>query len=111
MMTSPHRLSLITIVGLLTLLLTACGPTSYSVDEHIDRAQQAHAEGDLRTAIIEIKNALQQEPSRAEARRLLGLYNLETGDAAAAEAELIRARDLSADPDAVRLLLARAWLM
>ena len=73
--------------------------------------QQAYAEGDLRTAIIEIKNALQQDPSQAEARRLLGEYSLAVGNGAEAEAELVRAQDLGADPDQLRLPLLRAWLM
>ena len=111
MITTPRHLASAIIAGLCALLLVGCGPTTYTVDEHIDRAQQAHAEGNLRAAIIEIKNALQQEPSRAEARRLLGSYNLEIGDAVAAESELVRAGELGEDPDQVRLLLARAWLM
>ena len=111
MITTPRHLASAIIAGLCALLLVGCGPTTYTVDEHIDRAQQAHAEGNLRAAIIEIKNALQQEPSRAEARRLLGSYNLEIGDAVAAESELVRAGELGEDPDRVRLLLARAWLM
>ena len=110
MITPPRHLASAIIAGLCALLLAACGPTSYTVDEHIDRAQQAHAEGDLRAAIIEIKNALQQEPSRAEARRLLGLYNLEIGDPAGAESELQRARELGHDPDEVKIPLMRAWL-
>jgi len=92
-------------------LLAACGQVSYTADEHIDRARQAHAEGDLRTAIIEIKNALQQDASRAEARRLLGLYNLEVGDVVAAESELTRALELGGDRDGIRLPLTRAWLL
>lgn len=98
------------LLSLLALLLAGCGQTSYSVDEHIERAQSFHADGDLRAAVIEIKNALQREPSRADARRLLGLYNLETGDYAAAANELNRALELDADPALVRLPLARARL-
>ena len=93
------------------LLVTACGQTSFSAEEHVAQAQQAYAEGDLRTAIIEIKNALQQDPSQAEARRLLGEYSLVMGNAAEAEAELVRAEELGADPDQLRLPLLRAWLM
>ncbi|MFW6258858.1 MAG: tetratricopeptide repeat protein, partial [Halochromatium sp.] len=93
------------------LLVTACGQTSFSAEEHVAQAQQAYAEGDLRTAIIEIKNALQQDPSQAEARRLLGEYSLAAGNAAEAEAERVRAQDLGADPDQLRLPQLRAWLM
>lgn len=93
------------------LLLTACGQTSVPPEQLVAQAQQAYAEGDVRTAIIEIKNALQQDPSQAEARRLLGEYNLALGNAVEAEAELIRAQELGADPDQLRLPLLRAKLL
>ncbi|NBC48508.1 MAG: PEP-CTERM system TPR-repeat protein PrsT [Gammaproteobacteria bacterium] len=93
------------------LLVTACNETTYSADEHVARAQQAYAEGKVRQAVIEIKNALQQEPTRAEARRLLGEYNLDLGKAVEAETELVRAEELGGDPDKLRLPLLRAWLM
>ncbi|WP_201245052.1 XrtA/PEP-CTERM system TPR-repeat protein PrsT [Halochromatium salexigens] len=93
------------------LFVTACGQTSFSAEEHVAQAQQAYAEGDVRTAIIEIKNALQQDPSQAEARRLLGEYSLAAGNAVEAEAELVRAQELGADPEQLRLPLLRAWLM
>jgi putative PEP-CTERM system TPR-repeat lipoprotein len=93
------------------LLVAACGEVSYSAEEHVARSREAYAEGDLRKAAIEIKNALQQEPDRAEARRLLGEYNLELGKAIEAEAELVRAQELGGDPNAIRRPLLRAWLM
>lgn len=94
----------------LALLLVACGQVSYSVEDHIERAENAYADGDLRTAIIEVKNALQQDPAQSHARRLLGLYSLEMGDAGSAESELTKALELGEDPDLIRLPLARAWL-
>lgn len=106
-----RRLHLVTPLFAL-LLFTACNDaSSYSADEHVARAQQAYAEGKVRQAVIEIKNALQQEPSRAEARRLLGEYNLDLGKAVEAEAELVRAEELGGDPNRIRLPLLRAWLM
>ncbi|WP_200348108.1 XrtA/PEP-CTERM system TPR-repeat protein PrsT [Halochromatium glycolicum] len=93
------------------VLVSGCGKVTYSAEEHVARAEQAYAEGNLRQAVIEIKNALQQEPDRAEARRLLGEFNLLLGKAVEAEAELVRAEDLGGDPSALRLPLLRAWLM
>lgn len=108
----PCRRRQLLLASLAVLFLaTACGETSLSPDEHVVRAQQARAEGDLRTALIEIKNALQQEPSRPEARRLLGEYNLALGNAVEAEAELLRAQELGSDPDRLRLPLLRASQM
>ncbi|MEA3641359.1 MAG: XrtA/PEP-CTERM system TPR-repeat protein PrsT [Lamprobacter sp.] len=93
------------------VVVTACGQTSFSAEEHVAQARQAYAEGDIRTAIIEIKNALQQDPAQAEARLLLGEYNLAIGNGVEAEAELVRAQELGADPDQLRLPLVRAWLL
>lgn len=104
--TTRGRLILIT-----ALLVTACGQTSFSADEHLAQAKQAYAEGNLRTAIIEVKNALQQEPSLTEARMLLGEYSLDRGNGAEAEAELVRARELGADPAQLHIPLLRAWLL
>ncbi|MCH8037164.1 MAG: tetratricopeptide repeat protein, partial [Proteobacteria bacterium] len=60
----------------------------------LERAQQYFEEGDLRSAAVELKNALQREPGNAAARFLLGRVHLRSGNIAGAEKELLRARDL-----------------
>lgn len=96
---------------LVAFLITACGQIDLSAAERIARAEQAHADGNINAAVIEIKNALQQRPNHAEARRLLGEYSLALGEAEEAEAELERAQALGSDPVALQLPLLRAWSM
>ncbi|MBK1672852.1 hypothetical protein CKO35_05950 [Ectothiorhodospira shaposhnikovii] len=79
-------------VILLSVMLAGCGRTSYSVDEYLARGMDFEARGDLAAAVIEYKNALQQEPASAEARFRLGMALLEQGDAVGARQELDRAR-------------------
>ncbi len=101
-------LALTLIVG---VALAGCGKTSYTAAEHLERAASYQQEGNLSAAIIEVKNALQQEPSNAEARRQLGLLHLEIFDGTTAQAELKRAADLGFDRAALRLPLMKAALL
>ncbi len=91
------------------LLLLAGGCSKPLTDaEHLARAESAREEGDRRTAVIELKNALRQNPRNIEARRLLGEIYVEMGDGAAAEKELKKAVELGLAREAVALPLARA---
>ncbi|MEF7616829.1 XrtA/PEP-CTERM system TPR-repeat protein PrsT [Aquincola sp. MAHUQ-54] len=67
----------------------------------------AHEPG---AAVIQLKNALQQQPDDAEARFLLGRASLEIGDAVAAGAQLRRAIDLGHPAAQAVPLLAQAQL-
>ena len=91
------------------LLLTACGPASLTEEQHYQRAEALEHSGDLRGALIEWKNVVQRNPSRADARLRLGLVSLELGDHAAARAEFERAMQLGMDPSEVLLPQARTW--
>lgn len=93
---------------LVALLLTACGGDN--PDTLLASAKEYMAKNDNKAAIIQIKNALQSDPSQPEARFLLGKALLDSGDAAAAELELKKALDLKQAPDQVVPLLARALL-
>jgi putative PEP-CTERM system TPR-repeat lipoprotein len=95
----------------LVSLLGACGQTSYTVEERLERATAFEAEGNIRAAIIEMKNALQQEPGHAEARLRHGLLHLEVADGAAAHAELQRALDAGIPAERVKVPLLRAALL
>jgi cellulose synthase operon protein C len=94
----------------LLFAVAACGTVSLSEEQYLQRAVDAEAAGDLRSAVIELKNALQRNPSNAEARLKLGLLNLQLGDVGGARAELQRAAALDPDSKIVRLALARVWL-
>ena len=93
---------------LLTLLLAACGGDS--PDSLITSSKAYLAKNDTKAAVIQLKNALQQNPKLAEARFLLGSALLESGDIAGAEVELRKALELKHPADEVVPVLARTLL-
>jgi putative PEP-CTERM system TPR-repeat lipoprotein len=88
-------------------ILAGCGdkPETFVV-----AAKAALEKNDRSAAIIQLKNALQANPDLGEARYLLGKSLLETGDVAAAEKELRKARELKVPDDQVVPLLAHAQI-
>ncbi|WP_326533298.1 XrtA/PEP-CTERM system TPR-repeat protein PrsT [Pseudorhodoferax sp.] len=90
------------------LLLAGCGDNPQSL---LSSAKEYMAKNDHKAAAIQIKNVLQKQPNSAEARFLLGASLLATGDAAAAEIELRKARELKYPDDEVVPRLARAMLL
>lgn len=81
---------------LLALLLVACADDKeLTAAAFLDRAKQLTAAGDTAAAVVELKNALQREPSLNEARWLLGLAYLESYDGALAESQFDRLRAAS----------------
>ena len=96
-------------LSLLLLGLTACGSHD-SAEEHVAKAREFISGADYKSAIIELKNALQLDNQLAEARYLLGTTYLESGDTPSAEKELERALQLGWPTDQVRPVLARTLL-
>lgn len=95
------------IVSIIVLLsLTACGEVK-DAETLIAEAVEYQQKGDDNAAIIQLKNALQQEPNHKEARYELGVLLQKTGDLLAAEKELERALSLGADANAVLPVLSR----
>ena len=90
-------------------LPVACGGSLTDAD-YVQRAQGYLDRGELNAAIIELKNAIQQNRENAQARTLLGKVQLEVGNAAEAEKELRRASEFGVADEAVLPLLARAVL-
>lgn len=92
------------------LLLAACAkePTD---TELFQQAQTTVASGDVRSALIHLKNALQKNPKNAEARLLLATVYIDSGDGAAAEKEISHATDIGTPSAQTTPLLARAWLL
>lgn len=88
--------------------LAACGGPS--AQESLQAAQSSLAKQDQAAAIVQLKNALQQDPNLLEARLLMGKTLLDRGEAAAAIVELDKARNLGAPGEEVIPALARALL-
>ena len=97
--------------GIAALLLASAlvgGCQRNTPDSMVASAKQYLADGDHKSAAIQLKNALQQDPKLAEARFLLGQAMLRTGDAAGAEIELRKALELGYPLAQVNPALARA---
>jgi putative PEP-CTERM system TPR-repeat lipoprotein len=90
---------------LLATLLTGCG--SGSAESMIASAKEFIGKHDNKSAIIQLKNALQKTPDNGEARFLLGSAEFSAGDLAGAENELRRALALHHAPEAVVPVLAQ----
>lgn len=73
-------------------------------------AKVAMEKGDLRTAMIELRNTVRQDPTNAEAHFRLGAIQLRMGDAVAAERGLRQARDNGFDPRPIAPLMAQAYM-
>jgi putative PEP-CTERM system TPR-repeat lipoprotein len=97
------------------LLLASCLAALVACSGSSDTELLASARGYLAksnnpSAIIELRNLLQQNPGLREGRFLLGKTLLETGDAAGAEVQLQRALDAGQPDTDVLPLLAKAMI-
>lgn len=93
------------------LLVIAAACASETEQQLIDSARTYLARKDSAAAEIELKRALEKNPSSSTARLLLARTLLEQGDPAAAELEYRKALDLGADRDQVVPELARTLLV
>jgi tetratricopeptide (TPR) repeat protein len=92
----------------LTLCLAACGGQPGTPYE---RGAAAFESGDIRTARVELLNALQQDPNNKAARIMQARVQLALGDGQAAEGEIARARQSGASVQETAHLLAEARLV
>lgn len=76
----------------------------------ISSAKDYIGKRDYKASIIQLKNALQKEPNQPEARYLLGLAALESGDLVTAEVELKKAADLAYPAEELQVAMARTLL-
>ena len=77
------------------IVLSACGGKSF--EEHVSQANLLIEKGNLEAAIIEIKNAVRQQPNSAEVRLLLASSYMASGQMAFAEKEFKTALEISND--------------
>lgn len=92
---------------LLAAFLGGCGDSPESL---IASSREFLAKNDNKAAVIQLKNALQQNPNLGEARFLLGKTLLDIGDTRGAEVELRKAHDLKYSPEQTIPLLSKAML-
>ncbi len=79
--------------------------------EYLQRAKNNQNQGNLEAAVVELKNALNQNPNNPEARFLLGTIYVELGVGAAAEKELRRAEKLGVAREAIMVPFGKSLLM
>jgi len=102
-------LGLISIMVLMSGLMSACARTSS--DEYLKQAVNDLAKNEFQTAVINLKNALQQDSKSVQARYLLGKTYIKLGDGAGAEKELKMAQSLGLPSDQLVVPLAKAYLL
>lgn len=95
-------------VAIAILLLAAC--TGQDPAQFIKTGQAHFDKKEYRAAAIEFKNALQKDASLNDARYLLGLTLLESGDSAGALVEFKKLWAVNYQPEQVGPLLARSQL-
>lgn len=98
-----------TIVLIIIGILFACG-VGMAESQYVSKAQKYIAEGKFKAGLIELKNALQENPDNTQARLLLGKLYLDTGNLPSAEKELSRASELGAMDETVLPLMGKALL-
>jgi putative PEP-CTERM system TPR-repeat lipoprotein len=88
---------------LLVLAMAGCG-FFISGEERVERAGEHLEHGRFREAMLELKTLLESEPDNIAGRMLLARVSLQLGDAATAEKEVRRARELGGDATEVQQL-------
>jgi len=96
-------------LGLVFASLLGCG--NETPEKLLASAKDYLAKNEPKTAVIQLKTALQRNPKLPEARFLLGKALLANDDAVAATVDLTKARDLKYPADEVVPLLAKALVM
>ena len=89
--------------------VSGCGKQE-SAHALLEQAKANHQKGDNKAAIIQLKSALQINPTSGEARYTLGTVYNDIGDYPAAEEELRRALQLGAEKGKARVALGQALL-
>src|ERR1700733_8619097 len=78
--------------------------------DYLSTAKASLKKGDLKSAQIDLRNAVRADPQSAEAHYLLGRVSIELGDPVAAEREADAARQRGFDPHQAVPLLTQAML-
>jgi putative PEP-CTERM system TPR-repeat lipoprotein len=89
--------------------LAACGRTQ-TAESLLAEAKQYQQKGDLKAALIQLKNAVEKSPENGDARLQLAALQLRMGDAVSAEKEARKARSLGVAADAALALQGKAMV-
>jgi putative PEP-CTERM system TPR-repeat lipoprotein len=87
--------------------LAACGRTQ-STESLLTEAKQYQQKGDMKAALIQLKNAVEKSPENGDARMQLAALQLKMGDTASAEKEARKARSLGIAADVALPLEGKA---
>jgi putative PEP-CTERM system TPR-repeat lipoprotein len=98
------------VAAALAFIVWLAGCSNDTPETRLASAKHYLAQNDSKSAYIELKNALQQQPDLGEARFLLGKVMFDGGELAPAAIELRKANELHYAPEAVVPLLAGALL-
>ncbi|NOY63183.1 MAG: PEP-CTERM system TPR-repeat protein PrsT [Gammaproteobacteria bacterium] len=101
---------LCSVLLLLVIFLPGCEKSDVDSVDHFNQAVEHKSRGDLSSAIIELKGALQKKPDDMAARMMLGQIYVATGDGINGEKELLRARGAGAVGPLFSLYLAQAYI-
>lgn len=103
-----HRLVRTGLLVLASLFSHAGAAADPLATRYYEDAVSRFQNGDPQGALIQLKNALQRDPTLLSAKILLGRSYLATGQPREAEEQLVQAQKLGADPYLTALSLARA---
>lgn len=98
-----HSILIVAAIAVTVGLAPGLGYAASKADKYFNEARTYLSKGEARSAVIQLKNALQQDPGHIESRLLLGAIYLRLNDGPAAEKEFGRAGQLGAE--------AKRWLL
>ena len=97
-------------LGAIALGISLAGVPLAAHADYLSTAKEAIKKGDLKSAQIDLRNAVRNDPQSAEAHFMLGRVSFELGDPVAAEREAEAARARGFDPHQSVQLLTQALL-
>ncbi len=106
---NAKTLGLISVMMLMLGFIGAC--SKVSSDEYLKQAEDNLEKNKIQTAVINLKNALQQDPKNIQARYLLGKTYVRLGNGAGAEKELKAAQNLGLSSSQLVVPLGKAYLL
>ncbi len=99
------------LIAIILFMLSPIMAQAKDSQAYLASAEEYYRLANYKTAVIELKNALLEDPENSRARLLLGKTYLELGEGDSALKELSRARDMGVPRAEVLEPLGRAWLM